>query len=127
MRLAIRGYGRIGRCVLRAASQRSDCERLQIVALNELADNASVAYLTRYDSTHGRFPGSVELEGSTLKIAGEANQYSVQLLDGSPEQVPDWDALEVNLVLDCTGRYACLLYTSPSPRDGLLSRMPSSA
>ena len=59
MRAVINGYGRIGRCLLRAAQERALGEQLEIVALNELANLETMAYLTRYDSTHGRFPGWV--------------------------------------------------------------------
>ena len=59
MRLAINGYGRIGRCVLRAWYERDDTSDLTIVAINELASQDAIDYLTKYDSTHGRFPGAV--------------------------------------------------------------------
>ena len=60
-RIAINGYVRIGRCVLRALHESDNYPELQIVAINELADIASLAHLTRYDSTHGRFPGQVTI------------------------------------------------------------------
>ncbi len=55
-RVALNGYGRIGRCVLRALSERKDKTNFAIIALNDIADQASIEYLTRFDSTHGRFP-----------------------------------------------------------------------
>ena len=58
-RVALNGYGRIGRCVLRALSERSGGANFEIIALNDVADQASIEYLTRFDSTHGRFPGEV--------------------------------------------------------------------
>ena len=70
-RLAINGFGRIGRCVLRALYERGLQERLPVIAINEPAAAEAIAYLTRYDSTHGRFPGSVELDGHTLVVNGE--------------------------------------------------------
>ena len=60
MRLAINGYGRIGRSVLRALYESGAREQMQIVAINEPADSKTMAHLTRYDSTHGRFNGTVE-------------------------------------------------------------------
>ena len=59
LRLAINGYGRIGRCFLRALLESPAAHGLQVVAINEPANLESMAYLTRYDSTHGRFPGEV--------------------------------------------------------------------
>ena len=61
-RIAINGYGRIGRCVLRALYESPHKQDLDIVAINELADIDTIAHLTRYDSTHGRFAGEVALE-----------------------------------------------------------------
>ncbi|MGI9295131.1 MAG: glyceraldehyde 3-phosphate dehydrogenase NAD-binding domain-containing protein, partial [Pseudomonadales bacterium] len=60
IRVAINGYGRIGRCVLRALHERAAVQGLQVAAINEPADLATMCYLTRYDTTHGRFPGTVE-------------------------------------------------------------------
>ena len=60
-RIAINGFGRIGRCVFRALAERDDLN-LDLVAINELAPAESIAYLARYDSTHGRFNGDVSVE-----------------------------------------------------------------
>jgi D-erythrose 4-phosphate dehydrogenase len=65
-RVAINGYGRIGRCFLRALLESPSAGNLQVVAINEPANLESMAYLTRYDSTHGRFRGEVEIAGSGL-------------------------------------------------------------
>ena len=62
-KIALNGYGRIGRCVLRALHERGAGSAIEIVALNDLADQASIEYLTRFDSTHGRFPGVVAVDG----------------------------------------------------------------
>ncbi len=70
-RVALNGYGRIGRCVLRALHERPEQLGFEIVALNDLADQASVEYLTRFDSTHGRFPGEVKVDGDCLHINGD--------------------------------------------------------
>lgn len=100
-RIALNGYGRIGRCVLRALYERELRESLTVVALNDLADLASVEYLTRFDSTHGRFPAPVSLDGSCLHIAGDC----VQVLRAATPEAIDWRALGVDLVLECSGAY----------------------
>lgn len=101
-RVALNGYGRIGRCVLRALFERGVGGGFEIVALNDLADLASVEYLTRFDSTHGRFPGEVgsDAEGNLL-IGGRAIRV---LRESTPEAI-DWTALGVDLVLECSGAY----------------------
>ena len=70
LRLAINGYGRIGRCFLRALLESPAAHNLQVVAINEPANLESMAYLTRFDSTHGRFPGSVDVADGQLLIDG---------------------------------------------------------
>ena len=99
-RIALNGYGRIGRCILRAWHERGD-QGMDIVALNDIADPASIEYLTRFDSTHGRFPGEVRLEGGELQI--DTRRISV-LRQSEPEAI-DWAGLDVDLVLECSGRY----------------------
>ena len=106
-RVALNGYGRIGRCVLRALYERTSLAvagagaNLQIVAINDLADMASLEYLTRFDSTHGRFPGTVEVDGDCLQINGDRLQV---LRSATPEGI-DWAALGIDLVLECSGAY----------------------
>ncbi|MDR6233963.1 erythrose-4-phosphate dehydrogenase [Pseudomonas oryzihabitans] len=101
-RLALNGYGRIGRCVLRALHERGAATELTIVALNDLADRPSLEYLTRFDSTHGRFPGRVALEGERLRIGDQALEIR---REAEPERV-DWRALDVDLVLECSGAFS---------------------
>jgi D-erythrose 4-phosphate dehydrogenase len=100
-RVALNGYGRIGRCVLRALHERGAGARLEIVALNDLADQASIEYLTRFDSTHGRFPGEVRVDGDCLHINGACVQV---LRQATPEDI-DWAALDIDLLLECSGAY----------------------
>ncbi|SDF56227.1 erythrose-4-phosphate dehydrogenase [Phytopseudomonas seleniipraecipitans] len=100
-RVALNGYGRIGRCVLRALHERVGDARLEIVALNDLADQASIEYLTRFDSTHGRFPGEVKVAGDCLHINGE----SVRVLRQREPEGVDWAALDIDLLLECSGQY----------------------
>lgn len=98
IRVAINGYGRIGRCVLRALWERGDIG-LRVVAINEPADLATIVHLTKYDSTHGRFPGEVTGSAGQLRIDGQAIAVSHH---AHPERL-DW--VGVDLVLDCSGRY----------------------
>ena len=100
-KIALNGYGRIGRCVLRALHERGAGSRLEIVALNDLADQASIEYLTRFDSTHGRFPGEVRVDGDCLHI----QRQCVKVLRQSTPEAVDWAGLEIDLLLECSGQY----------------------
>jgi glyceraldehyde 3-phosphate dehydrogenase len=98
VRIAINGFGRIGRNVLRAVAEagRSD---VSVVAINDLAPPATNAHLLRYDSIHGRFPGEVKLEDDVLDCG--AGPIKV-LAERTVENLP-WQELEVDVVLECTG------------------------
>ncbi len=98
-RVAINGYGRIGQCVLRALYENEYRERLQVVAINELSDIDTIAYLTRYDSTHGRFADDVKVESDQLCIK---NDRITVLNQKNPGLLP-WKDLNIDLVLECTG------------------------
>ena len=100
-KVALNGYGRIGRCVLRALFERGASAGFEIVALNDLADMASLEYLTRFDSTHGRFPGEIRIEGDCLHINGDCVKV---FRSATPEGI-DWAALGIDLVLECSGVY----------------------
>ena len=97
--LAINGYGRIGRCFLRALLESPAAHNLQVVAINEPANLESITYLTRYDSTHGRFPGQVENTSQGLQINGLPLRVSHAR---TPEAV-DWSGID--LVVECSGAY----------------------
>lgn len=99
IRIAINGFGRIGRSILRALYERNLQDQLQVVAINELADLESVSYMLRYDSTHGRFPGSVEQTENGLNVNGDA----IQVFHETEVSSLPWQALEIDLVLECTG------------------------
>ena len=101
LRLAINGYGRIGRCLLRALHESPHRDTYCVVAINEPADLASIEYLTRYDSTHGRFPGVVESSSDALIINGQSIAITHE---PEPEDV-DWAAMNIDLVVECSGRY----------------------
>ncbi|MCV6625805.1 MAG: erythrose-4-phosphate dehydrogenase [Cellvibrionaceae bacterium] len=103
-RIAINGYGRIGRCILRAlfeAQQQGRLAELEIVAVNELADCNTIAHLTQYDSTHGRFPAAVSIEQDTLLLG----QQRVHILHREDIRQLPWAALNIDLVLECTGAF----------------------
>ena len=100
-RVAFNGYGRIGRCVFRALHERGAKAGFSIVALNDLADLPSLEYLTRFDSTHGRFPGEVSVADGCLHVGGDC----VKVLRQAEPEAIDWAALDIDLVLECSGVY----------------------
>lgn len=110
MRIAINGYGRIGRCVLRALYERDDCQQLIPVAINELAPLRDVCYLTQYDSTHGRFPGEVTTSTSAtspsqdyLKLSNANRSDEIAVYAAvEPEQI-SWRDRNIDLLLECSG------------------------
>ena len=102
LRLAINGYGRIGRSVLRALYESPWRARLRIVAINELADAGTVLHLSKYDSTHGRFPLPLEGSGQRLEVDGDG----IELLRRPAIGDLHWGDLGVDLVLECTGAHA---------------------
>lgn len=101
LRIAINGYGRIGRCVMRAFYESAHYRDLRIVALNDLADIRTLAHLTRYDSTHGRFHGKVEEHANQLMINGDRIQVSNA---ADPAQL-NWSQLDIDLVMECSGAF----------------------
>ncbi len=102
LRLAINGYGRIGRCVLRALYESPLRTELQVVAINELADARTVMHLTRYDTTHGRFAWPLAGDGKHLRVD---NDNVVLLRNADIGQLP-WAELGVDMVLECTGAFS---------------------
>lgn len=100
--IAINGFGRIGRSVARALYENADNQYLKLVAINELAEPKGIAHLLKYDTTHGRFPFSVELANNQLVIAGDVIQLSHEK---SLEDMP-WKKHNIDIVLDCTGKFA---------------------
>lgn len=104
-RIAINGYGRIGQCVLRALVERQADTvgpvPIDVVAINELSDADTISYLTRFDTTHGRFPGTVENDDEHLIVNGQRIRL---LSEPEPERLP-WRELGVDLVLECSGSF----------------------
>ncbi|WP_174872936.1 type I glyceraldehyde-3-phosphate dehydrogenase [Vogesella oryzae] len=99
LKLAINGYGRIGRMVLRAWQERFADKGIEIVAINDLGKPELHQHLTKYDSIHGPFPGSVELQDDKLVVNGKV----IQLLSvRNPAELP-WGEMGVDIVLECTG------------------------
>ncbi len=100
--IAINGYGRIGQCILRAlySSELKDLP-FRVVAINELTDLETLTYLTRYDTTHGRFPLAVENDGQHMIINGDR---ILPLNQPDPSQLP-WADLDIDLVLECSGSF----------------------
>ena len=101
IRIAINGYGRIGRCILRAIFESNRAHEFQVVAINDLSGIKTTAHLTRYDSTHGRFAHEVGVKENTLIIQ---DQVITITAERDPLNLP-WRALEVDIVLECTGRF----------------------
>ncbi|WP_439133996.1 type I glyceraldehyde-3-phosphate dehydrogenase [Pseudomaricurvus sp.] len=99
IRVAINGYGRIGRNVLRALYESDYRKQIQIVAINDLGDTEFNAHLTRYDSIHGRFPGEVDVDNHSLVVNGDAIQT---FSERDPHNLP-WSDLGVDVVYECTG------------------------
>ena len=100
-RVAINGFGRIGRNVLRAHYESGKRHDIEIVAINDLGSPETNAHLTRYDSIHGPFPHPVEVGDSTMTVAGDRIQV---LAERDPAQLP-WQQLGIDVVLECTGLF----------------------
>ena len=99
IRVAINGYGRIGRNILRSHYEGGKKHDIQIVAINDLGNAQSNAHLTRYDTAHGKFPGTVEVDGEFMIVNGDKIKVFAQR---DPAQIP-WGELNVDVVLECTG------------------------
>ena len=99
LRIAINGFGRIGRNVVRAIYENGLNQQIKVVAINELAAPEGIAHLLKYDTSHGRFAFSVERQGNLLCVAGD----NIDLLHEVDIQQLPWDALDIDLVLECSG------------------------
>ncbi len=127
IRIAINGYGRIGRCVLRALYEAGYREKIQIVGINEISELESLIHLTRFDSTHGTFVGEVSQGEAAMIVNGdEIAVFSERDMSCLP-----WGELEVDVVLECSGSYSerlvarqhidsgagKVIFSSPATRD----------
>ena len=101
IRVAINGYGRIGRNILRAFYEGGKKHGIQIVAINDLGDANTNAHLTRYDTAHGKFAGTVTVDGGHMVVNGDRIQVCAKR---NPAELP-WKELNVDVVLECTGLF----------------------
>lgn len=101
IKVAINGYGRIGRCVLRAIFESQRQNEFEVVAINDLSGIASTAHLTRYDSTHGRFTNEVSIDGNHLFI----DKHPIKIISQKEAQKLPWRELGIDLVLECSGYF----------------------
>lgn len=99
IRIAINGYGRIGRNILRAHYEKKLHPDIQIVAINDLGDINMNAHLTRYDTTHGKFPGEVSVSGSDMIVNGDKIRV---VAERDPRKLP-WKEHNIDIVFECTG------------------------
>ena len=98
LRVAINGFGRIGRLTARVLLQRPD---VQLVAINDLTDTKTLAHLFKYDSVHGRYPGTVTVEGNAIHIDGKA----VEVISEKEVSKLPWADMNVDVVIESTGRF----------------------
>jgi len=101
IKVAINGYGRIGRNVLRAHYEGGKRHDIQIVAVNDLGDPKTNAHLTKYDTAHGPFPGTVAVDGDSMVVNGDRIRV---LANRNPAELP-WGELGVDVVMECTGLF----------------------
>jgi len=102
VKIAINGYGRIGRNVLRSIYEAGRTGELSIVAINDLGDAESNAHLTRYDTAHGPFPGDMAVDGDAMIVNGDRIRV---FAERNPADLP-WGELDVDVVFECTGFFA---------------------
>ena len=101
IRIAINGYGRIGRCILRSIFEYNRQNDFDVVAINDLSGINTTAHLTRYDSTHGRFQSEVKVDGNNLIVDG----HSISVISERNPLLLPWKDLDIDVVLECTGHF----------------------
>lgn len=114
IKVAINGYGRIGRNILRAHYESNKRHDIEIVAINDLGNPQTNAHLTRYDTAHGRFPGEVTVDGGDMIVNGDRVRV---LAMRDPAQLP-WAELGIDVVLECTGLFTTKEKASAHLRGG---------
>ena len=108
LKVAINGFGRIGRNVLRALYESGKSQQIKVVAVNELAQPDAMAHLLQYDTSHGRFGKKIPNDQEHIYIHHESGEiYTVRILHLAEIDLLPWRDLEVDIVLDCTGVYGC--------------------
>ncbi len=113
IRIGINGFGRIGRNVFRALQENA--KDIEVVAINDLTDPATLAHLLKYDSIHGRYKGSVTVDGTTMTVGGKSMKV---LAERDPSKLP-WKDLNVDIVLESTGFF--------TQRDGAAQHLSAGA
>jgi len=101
IKVAINGYGRIGRNILRALYESQRNNDIKIIAINDIGDIKTNVHLTRFDSTHGRFNGDIDLQGNHMVVNGDKIQLTAER---NPAQLP-WAKLGVDVVYECSGLF----------------------
>ncbi len=101
LKVAINGYGRIGRNILRAHYECGKTHAIEIVAINDLGNAETNAHLTKYDTAHGKFPGTVTVEGEYMVVNGDRIRVCAKR---NPAELP-WKEMGVDVVLECTGLF----------------------
>ncbi len=114
IKVAINGYGRIGRNILRAHYEGGKKHDIQIVAINDLGDPKTNAHLTKYDTAHGIFPGEVAVDGDYMVVNGDRIRV---LANRNPSELP-WGELGVDVVMECTGFFTTKEKASAHLRGG---------
>src|ERR1700712_4441766 len=114
IKVAINGYGRIGRNILRAHYEGGQMHDIEIVAINDLGDSKTNAHLTQYDTAHGKFPGSVKADGASIVVDGDRIKV---FAERNPALIP-WGSLNVDVVLECTGFFTTKEKASAHIRGG---------
>ena len=101
VKVAINGYGRIGRNIMRALYELDRTDEISIVAINDLGDANSNAHLNKYDTAHGTFPGTVTVDDGDLVVNGDRVKV---FAERDPSKLP-WAELGVDIVMECTGLF----------------------
>ena len=121
IRVAINGFGRIGRNILRALYERNLQNEIQVVAINDLGSSEINAHLLQFDTTHGRFPFNVKHIDDGLKVEGQCIET---LATRNPSELP-WDRLDVDVVYECTGLFTskeeCLAHIQAGAKKVIIS------
>ena len=106
LKVAINGFGRIGRNVLRAIYESGKNDKIKIVAVNELAQPEAMAHLLQYDTSHGRFAKKISHDQEYLYVNHSNGEFdSIRILHLADINLLPWRNLDVDIVLDCTGRF----------------------